>query len=159
MRAVLTFLAVLPLAVPGCNGQPSRPATCQQAKPQITVTGRQPVRVEPVAVGSTLRAVGAVWTWVGDYQVSLLGDAPAACMVGGVMIGEWPDSDRWSKWHDRAALRFSQPGFTVFGVHVVNAGSNHVMVRAALRKTSTSRVRGCNTCTTIASRTTMCIRA
>ncbi len=122
MRGVLAVLAVLPLAVPGCNGQPSRPVTCQQTKPQIAVTGLQAARVDPVPAGSTLKAVGAIWTRVGDYQVSFLGDATGACMVGGVMIGEWPDSDRWSKWHYRAGLRFSQPEFTVFGVHVVNAG-------------------------------------
>ena len=38
------------------------------------------------------------------------------------MIGEWPDSDRWSKWHYRAGVRFSQPDFSVIGVHVDNAG-------------------------------------
>lgn len=122
MRAVLKLLAVLPLAVPGCNGQSPRPVTCQETNPQIVVTGPQPVRVEPVAAGSTLRAVGATWVGVGDYQVSFLGNAPGACMVGGTMFGEWPDSDRWSKWHYRAALRFSQPDFTVVGVHIVNAG-------------------------------------
>ena len=122
MRGVFTVLAVLPLAVPGCNGQPSRPVACQETKPRITVTGLQAARVDPVAAGSTLQAVGAIWTGVGDYQVSLLGDAKGACMVGGVLIGEWPDSDRWSKWHYRAALRFSQPSFTVLGVHIFNAG-------------------------------------
>lgn len=122
MRAVFALLAALPLAVPGCDGHPSRPVTCQQTNPQIAVTGPQPARVEPVAAGSTLRAVGATWTRVDDYQVSFLGDARRACMVGGTMIGEWPDTDRWSKWHYRAALRFSQPEFTVFGVHIVNAG-------------------------------------
>jgi len=43
-------------------------------------------------------------------------------MVGGTMFGEWPDTDRWSKWHYRAAVRFSQPQFSVVGVHVINAG-------------------------------------
>ena len=38
------------------------------------------------------------------------------------MIGEWPDSDPWSAWHGRGALRVSQPDFTVIGIHVFNAG-------------------------------------
>jgi hypothetical protein len=57
----------------------------------------------------TLNAVGAIWTRVGDYQVSLLGDARGARMVGGVMIGEWPDSDCWSKWHDAICVQRAEP--------------------------------------------------
>jgi len=115
-------LAVLALAIPGCIGQAQRPVTCPETNSQIQVAGRQPVLAEPVQAGSTLRAVGATWTGVGDYQVSVLGGAPRACMVGGTMLGEWPDSDPWSKWHYRAALRFTQPDFTVFGVHIINTG-------------------------------------
>ena len=122
MRAVLAALAALPLAVPGCTGPPPRPVTCQQTNPQVIATGAQRTRVEPVAASTTLKAVGATWTRVGDYPVSLFGDARRACMVGGTIVGEWPDSDRWSKWHFRSALRFSQPEFTVVGVHITNTG-------------------------------------
>lgn len=122
MRGVLKVLAVLPLAIPGCNGQPTRAVTCQTTNQQIQVAGPQPARDTPVPAGSTLRAVGAMWVGVGDYQVSFLGDAPRACIVGGTMFGEWPDADQWSKWHYRAALRFSQPEFSVVGVRIVNAG-------------------------------------
>jgi hypothetical protein len=100
----------------------ARVATCQQTNAQVRVTGRQAARTQPVPTGTTLRAVGASWVAVGDYQVSLLGNAPRACMVGGTLFGEWPDSDPWTKWHYRTALRFSQPGFTVFGVRIINTG-------------------------------------
>ncbi len=122
MRSVLSLLAVLPLAVPGCDGPPTRPVICQTRNPQVVVSGPQRAHDAPIPSGATLRAIGATWIGVGDYQVSLLGDAARACMVGGTMFGEWPDTDRWSKWHYRSALRFSQPEFTVVGVRIINAG-------------------------------------
>jgi hypothetical protein len=122
MRAVLALLASVALVVPGCKPPDARVVACRTTNHQVPVSGSQRARVEPLAEGSTLQAVGATWFRVGDYQVSFLGGGSRACMVGGTMLGEWPDSDSWSEWHYRSALRFSQPRFTVVGVHVVNNG-------------------------------------
>ncbi len=122
MRAVIALVAVLPLAVPQCAGKAQRSVACQVDNAQIQVTGAQPARDAPLDGRSTLRAFGARWSGVGDYPVSFSGTGAGACMVRGAIVGEWPDSDRWTKWHYRAGLRFSQPGFTVVAVHVVNQG-------------------------------------
>jgi len=123
MRAIAVLLvATLPMAVPSCSGPPSRSVTCRTSNQQSEVRGPQPSRTNPLPAHTTLKSVGATWTHVGDYQVTFEGVAPGACMVGGTLLGEWPDSDRWSKWHYRAGIRFSQPDFGVIGVHVYNEG-------------------------------------
>ncbi|MBK5288883.1 MAG: hypothetical protein JJE46_10490 [Acidimicrobiia bacterium] len=122
MRALVAILAALPLAVPQCHGAPSRTARCTDTNPRIEITGPQDVRDQPVPADTTLRARGATWIGNEDYPVGLLGRDTGACVVGGTIFGTWPDSDRWSKWHYRGALRFSQPGFSVIDVHVVNTG-------------------------------------
>jgi hypothetical protein len=122
MRAIAALALVLPFAVPTCSGAPTRQTACVQTNRQIRIAGARPTWDQPVPATTTLRASGAIWTKVGDYQVTFSGNSTGACLVGGSMVGEWPDSDRWTKWHYRAGLRFSQPNFTVVGVHVVNAG-------------------------------------
>ena len=122
MRALIASLVALPLAVPACHGAPPRPVVCQDTNRQIEARGAQPAVTAPLPADTTLHSVGAYWTKVGDYQVTFEGTASGACMVGGTMVGEWPDTDRWSKWHYRAGVRFSQPQFGVISVHVINAG-------------------------------------
>lgn len=123
MRSLLALLIAVPLAVPGCGPSVDRGTACKRTNRQIhTAHGLQSSRTVSLPAKTTLAARGTVWTRAGNYQVSVLGDASAACMVGGTMVGEWSDTDSWSKWHGRGALRVSQPGFSVFGIHVFNAG-------------------------------------
>ena len=122
MRAVVALLAIIPMAVADCNGITPRPVKCLVENQQISATGPQADHVTPLPERSTLHGADATWTGTSDYPVSFLGPPSGACMLGGSIIGTWPDSDRWGKWHFRAALRFSQPSFTVFGVHIANTG-------------------------------------
>lgn len=121
MRWLLSLLLAVPMAIPACAPTDPQRAACDR-NAQVPVSGAQPARSQPLAGGTTLAAHGALWTRTGDYPVSFLGSGPGACVVGGTIIGEWPESDPWTRWHGRGALRFSQPGFSVLGVHVFNAG-------------------------------------
>lgn len=123
MKALFfVVLTALPMAAQTCSGAPARPAVCQGTNTQLGATGMQRPWANPLAQNTTLRAVGGTWVNGDPYEVSFLGAASGACMVRGTIVGLWPDTDAWTKWHDRGALRFSQPNFTVFAVHLANNG-------------------------------------
>ena len=123
MKALFfVVVTALPMAAQTCSGAPPRPAVCQGTNTQVVATGAQRPWTNPLAQNTTLRAVGGTWVNGDPYEVSFLGAASGACMVRGTIVSLWPDTDSWSKWHDRAALRFSQPNFTVFAVHLANNG-------------------------------------
>lgn len=115
-------LTALPMATQNCSGAPARPAVCQDTNPQVAATGLQRPWTNPLAQNTTLQAAGGTWVNGEPYEVSFLGSASGACMVRGTIVDLWSDADAWTKWHGRSALRFSQPTFTVYAVHLQNNG-------------------------------------
>ncbi|MGZ4677086.1 MAG: hypothetical protein ACXV8Y_11205 [Acidimicrobiia bacterium] len=105
-----------------CSEPVVRAIGCQAGNVSESVEGPQPARDQPLPANTTLAALGASWGGTDPYPLSFLGTAPGACVVNGSVIGSWPDTDPWTDWHHRSALRFSQPDFTVFAMNIENTG-------------------------------------
>ena len=120
---LVAALVALVSAAPSYRPRPVPPPSDACAGPdRRAVSGPQRAWSTPLDRSATLRARGASWVGTDAYAVTFEGTAPSSCLSHGTLIGTWNDTDAWSRWHGRGAIRFSQPRFSVIGVHVVNNG-------------------------------------
>jgi hypothetical protein len=121
-RALLFGVLVAVVTSAGCSAPAARAVACQAVNSHDVVNGPQATWNQPLAARTTLVASGASWVGTDPYPVTLLGTPGDACVVNGTVIGTWADADPWTQWHDRTAVRFSQPDFTVFAMNIENTG-------------------------------------
>jgi len=89
---------------------------------RTTVTGAQRDQYSPsLSSRLAINAVGASWTAVDDWPVSVDGRGPL-CWDGGTIAGTWGSSTPWETFHHTGGFSFANPDSVIENVRVSNYG-------------------------------------